>query len=232
MNQEQVMSHWFADIYDQSETQTDDIEFLLSVIGKEPKSILEVACGTGRILIPLAQTGHNAMGVDRNADMLARIKNKTKNLRNLKYFNDNACVCDWGEDYDVVVLAGNILLNIECDLDYKISQQMFIHKASRCLKSGGYVYLDFDLLAHPEQHYNCDDERVIFEGTDDRGTYGKCIIFDSIYDSETQIIHGRNRKELATREGEQISIAEESVTHIRTLGQVRNWLSEAGFAVE
>jgi len=37
----------------------DHIEFLLSVVGPTPKRILEVCCGSGRILVPLANAGHD-----------------------------------------------------------------------------------------------------------------------------------------------------------------------------
>src|ERR1035438_5395020 len=33
--------------------------------------ILELACGSGRVLLPLAQEGHNVTGVDTSAEMLA-----------------------------------------------------------------------------------------------------------------------------------------------------------------
>ncbi|MBV9449522.1 MAG: class I SAM-dependent methyltransferase [Streptosporangiaceae bacterium] len=36
-------------------------------------SILELGCGTGRILRPLAALGHPVLGVDDSADMLARV---------------------------------------------------------------------------------------------------------------------------------------------------------------
>ena len=40
-NEKPIISKWVADIYDQKVTETEDVEFLLSVIGKEPKRILE-----------------------------------------------------------------------------------------------------------------------------------------------------------------------------------------------
>lgn len=39
----------------------------------EGASILELGCGTGRILRPLARLGHPVLGVDESAEMLARI---------------------------------------------------------------------------------------------------------------------------------------------------------------
>lgn len=41
---------------------------LLSLIKKEKTTILDVGCGEGRYLIPLASSGHNVVGVDINVD--------------------------------------------------------------------------------------------------------------------------------------------------------------------
>ena len=38
-----------AERYDQHETH-DDVEFILSVIGEQPKRVLEIGCGYGRMV--------------------------------------------------------------------------------------------------------------------------------------------------------------------------------------
>lgn len=38
--------------------------FFLSLVGKSPKSILDVACGSGRYLVSVAKAGHKVMGLD------------------------------------------------------------------------------------------------------------------------------------------------------------------------
>ena len=40
-------------MYEKYETETDDVDFLLSVIGSKPVRVLEAACGGGRILVAL-----------------------------------------------------------------------------------------------------------------------------------------------------------------------------------
>ena len=62
-----------AEIYDQSENYSDDIELIQSLIeSRAPLRILEPFCGSGRILIPLARAGHTLVGLDQAAGMLAR----------------------------------------------------------------------------------------------------------------------------------------------------------------
>ena len=80
---EKILSgHHYDDTFGE---QKNDIEFLLSLIGSEPKNILEVCCGTGRVFIPLAKTGHNMTGIDYDIGMLARLHEKAKGLTNIKY---------------------------------------------------------------------------------------------------------------------------------------------------
>ena len=63
MNRDFIAKHWYASVYEQFENQTRDVEFLLNFLHKnttgETQKILEVACGGGRICVPLAQAGYN-----------------------------------------------------------------------------------------------------------------------------------------------------------------------------
>jgi ubiquinone/menaquinone biosynthesis C-methylase UbiE len=68
-----------AEIYDQSETYTDDVVLIQNLIqGSGHLRILEPFCGTGRILIPLALAGHTLVGLDNAAGMLLRAKEKNQ----------------------------------------------------------------------------------------------------------------------------------------------------------
>ena len=44
---------------------------LLDVLGPAPKHVLDLGCGSGRLLLPLVDAGHVVVGVDRRADALA-----------------------------------------------------------------------------------------------------------------------------------------------------------------
>jgi SAM-dependent methyltransferase len=142
-NEKPIISKWVADMYDQKITETNDVDFLLSLIGSKPKRILEVCCGSGRILVPLAKEGHNVSGFDADEFMLAKIPAKANGLNNITWQTADAVHNDWGSDYGVVVLAGNILYNIVSDMGYAESQELFIKKAASALKPGGYVYIEY-----------------------------------------------------------------------------------------
>src|SRR3712207_9147337 len=53
-----------------------DVPFLLGQLPKKRQDILELAVGTGRAAIPLAQAGHRVVGVDYVEDMLAIARRK------------------------------------------------------------------------------------------------------------------------------------------------------------
>ena len=130
MDINKIKSHWYAYIYDKQENQTYDVELMLQILGDKPKKILEVCCGGGRILMPLAKAGHIAVGFDMDEDMMTQIPGKINGLSNIKFYKADAIHSNWGSDYDVVVLAGNIMINIEIDMDYKEAQKLFINSNS------------------------------------------------------------------------------------------------------
>lgn len=57
-----------------------DARFYLDLIGKPPKNILDIGCGTGRVAIPLAKAGHHVTGIDVSAAMLNIAKRKIAEL--------------------------------------------------------------------------------------------------------------------------------------------------------
>lgn len=61
----------FAEYYDFDHAITVDIAFYLDFAKRCQPPVLELACGTGRILIPLALSGLEVYGTDISANMLA-----------------------------------------------------------------------------------------------------------------------------------------------------------------
>ena len=64
-----------AEIYDAVYANRDDHAFW-TALSPDEGAILELACGSGRVLIPLAREGHEIVGVDLSAQMLARCRAK------------------------------------------------------------------------------------------------------------------------------------------------------------
>lgn len=223
--------HWFADIYEKQENQTYDVDFILSILGNEPRNVLEVACGGGRIAVPLAEAGHKVTGFDSDKFMLEKISARAKGLSNISFYQADAALDDWGNDFDVVILAGNILLNIESEIPYEQAQELFIKKASESVKPNGYLYLDFDCYERPEQSSKDKHEWVCFEGTDDIGTYGKFIVISGDYSTETHIDKSSRRYEITPKDNEMFIFETISIKHFPTFVQVKGWLDKYGLEI-
>jgi SAM-dependent methyltransferase len=59
------------DLYDlEHDAFIDDVDFYLNFVEAVGDPVLELGCGTGRLLLPIAQAGYRLTGVDRSVTML------------------------------------------------------------------------------------------------------------------------------------------------------------------
>lgn len=232
LKEENVIADWPADMYEIDETGTEDVEAMLSCLGTTPKRILEIACGSGRILVPLAKAGHTVVGLDIDEAMLRKVPAKAEGVDNISWRVADVITDDWGNGYDVVVIAGNFLMNIVSEEGPERAQRVLIEKAKKALKLGGLLYVDYNYTFYPEQWYVHPGERVIWEGTDSHGTTGRMLLCDSTYDEKTGFICSTRRYELWTVTGEKIREETPSVKHYVSLEQIHIWLSKEEFRIE
>ncbi|MDE6915708.1 MAG: class I SAM-dependent methyltransferase, partial [Lachnospiraceae bacterium] len=94
-NEKDIIAQWNAEMYDMNETYTDDVAFALMLMGTTPKKVLEIACGSGRFLVPVAKAGHDATGLDFDVYMLERIARKITNEK-IKWYKADVIRDDWG----------------------------------------------------------------------------------------------------------------------------------------
>lgn len=66
-----------AQLYDaHHQLHQEDVPFWLALAQRANGSILELGCGTGRILLRLREAGYSVFGLDRDANMLTVLKQK------------------------------------------------------------------------------------------------------------------------------------------------------------
>ena len=77
----------YAPFYDWENARTlgrRDVPFWRRTLVAEQARTLELGCGTGRLLLPLARSGVPMVGIDRSPDMLARAVERRKRLPRAK----------------------------------------------------------------------------------------------------------------------------------------------------
>lgn len=82
----------------------------VSSLVEPPGRVLDAGCGTGRVAIRLAELGHDVVGVDVDASMLAMAREEAPHL---DWRVADLAVLDTGQVFDVVVVAGNTIPLLE-----------------------------------------------------------------------------------------------------------------------
>jgi SAM-dependent methyltransferase len=77
------MPHYvdYAEYYDQDHDMQVDIPFYLDLARQCGSPVLELACGTGRVAIPLADAGFEVWGIDLSENMLSVCRAKVEQRR-------------------------------------------------------------------------------------------------------------------------------------------------------
>lgn len=66
------------DLYDLENTIVDEMPILLALAAQTGGPILDLACGTGRTTLPMAEAGYEMVGVDASEPMLSRAREKSR----------------------------------------------------------------------------------------------------------------------------------------------------------
>ena len=111
--------------------------FVASLGGRR---VLDAGCGTGRVALELARRGLDVVGVDVDPDMLAVARRKAPDLP--WHLADLAGLdLDPAEPFDVVVMAGNVMIFVEPG-----TEQAVVSSLARHLAPGGLLVAGFELL--------------------------------------------------------------------------------------
>jgi SAM-dependent methyltransferase len=102
-----------------------------------PASVLDAGCGTGRVAIELARRGIDVAGVDLDSSMLARAKDKAPQLT---WVHGDLVDVDLGRRFDVVVIAGNVMIFLTPGTEGRVVANLARHVAP-----GGSLVAGFSL---------------------------------------------------------------------------------------
>lgn len=89
------------------------VEFYRSEANRQGGRVLELGCGTGSKLIPIAFDGHPCVGLDLSAEMLTEGHRKAAELGvTAEWVQGDMRVFDLDRTFDMVFIAGNSLLHL------------------------------------------------------------------------------------------------------------------------
>ncbi len=102
-----------------------------------PSSVLDGGCGTGRIARELARRGVETVGVDLDDEMLSTARRKAPAL---EWHHADLAAIDLGRVFDVVLLAGNVMIFLTPD-----SESAVVANLTRHLARSGALVAGFSL---------------------------------------------------------------------------------------
>jgi len=120
-----------------------DVDFYVDEAKDAGGRVLEVGCGTGRILLPIARSGSAIEGVDSSAEMLghcnAKLRKESDDVRRrVKLHRADARTFDIGRHFDLVIAPFRVMQHLTTIED----QLAFLHSAARHLRPGGRLAFD------------------------------------------------------------------------------------------
>ena len=226
-----------AEIYDRVEYSTEDVAFvsrLIATLG--PLRVLEPFCGTGRVLLPLAEAGHTVTGLDSSRAMLDRARRKLGGLpeearRRVNLVEmDATCWGDWPTGFDLVILGGNGLYELATPEE----QEGCIAAAAASLVRGGHLYLDSDHMEGVlDSNWRLAGEvRGALTGPCADGTYVENTLETTWYDAQRRLVQFRRRTYISPPQGQPTLSEYTQQKHPVSRLEVQSWLEQHGLTVE
>jgi SAM-dependent methyltransferase len=173
--------------YDRSNVSyRDDIPFYLRQTEKYGAPVLELACGTGRITIPIAQAGFEISGLDVSKGMLSYAGEKTKNLNlPITWVHGDVRKFNLRKKFNLIIFPFNSIAHLH-DLQ---SIDACFQRVKKHLAPGGRFILD---MFNPEFRFiirDSEEPRLVAEYPDPDSDNTVVITETHHYDKATQVNH-------------------------------------------
>lgn len=180
--------------------------------GKVGHPVLELACGTGRLTIPIAQSGVEIVGLDLSPSMLAHARTKAEAAGVKIEFVEGDCrEFDLGRKFALIFMAFNSMQHLH---DYESLAPLFRNVRKHLAEGGRFVFDVFNpkisILARAagERHL----ERA-YQDPEGKGT----MTFENsmVYDDAAQVSHIQCYFVRRGPDGEELDVRVEQL-HLRS----------------
>ena len=175
-----------AEFYDAEFAGRDrELPFLRKYAAQARGPVLEVACGTGRLTLPLAREGADISGLDVSRPMLERARKKSaaEGLR-VEWIEQDCRAMDFAPKFALIFSATNAMQHL-LDLD---SACAFLGAARRSLAPEGRLILDV-FNPNPAKLARTSDARYLHKSIPQPDGGNIQVEAASTYHADTQILH-------------------------------------------
>lgn len=216
----------FARVYDALMAQVDyaawssHYQALLRLSGAPDKGkIIECACGSGNLTLPLRRMGYQVTGVDASEDMLAAAMEKARAAGlNIPFVRQDMCRLQAPSRVHAVLCT--------CDgVNYLTSPeraQAFFAAAHAALRPGGALIFD---VSTPEKLAHTLGDHTLFSDDD-----GIAYIWRNRYSEKTQCVDMTLSLFARRPDGAYDRLEERQTQRAHTRAELRAWLKAAGFS--
>jgi SAM-dependent methyltransferase len=228
---------YFYDL-DNREQLKYDISFYVDRASKINGHILELACGTGRITIPLAQAGHEVWGLEFSRQMLEQFKNKIKDLPvetadRIHLFHGDMSDFTFDRKFPLIIIPGrSFQLLLDESKENACLGNVYTH-----LDENGYFIFDIaNYIKNIGDNWAGEEENFDWENIDPRTGYKvRRTHIKKKIDLKKQIIYPKKIYRVLTEANGQEKIVEEIVRQSAwkyfSENQIKNRLISNGFKI-
>lgn len=208
--------------YDVENTLDEEGDFIVAAAARYGGPVLDLACGTGRLTIPIAARGLRCVGVDLAPKMIAHARAKSIGLP-IEYLEADCRTLDLAERFGFALMTGHAYQALLTDDD----QRAFLAVVARHLRPGG--GLVFETRNPAPREDLVPEERIAWERSyqDATGAWLDAHVVTR-FDPETALQHCvQHRRDRATGEDRtsRIALRYSDDDHNRRL------VAEAGLAI-
>jgi ubiquinone/menaquinone biosynthesis C-methylase UbiE len=118
---EQGADEFYAQTYDDSVPDwPGEIDFYREMsarVKSTGETMLELACGTGRVAIRLAQNGANVVGLDLSSEMIDVARQKSIGLENIRWVEGDMRSFQLEETFGLAIIPGHAFQNLNTPQD-------------------------------------------------------------------------------------------------------------------
>lgn len=172
-----------ADIYDDYVNVSFDVPFYKQLCGNYRGKVLELMCGTGRVSIPLADSGVRLTCVDYSREMLSVFAEKA-GQREINLECQDICELDIKEKFELIFIPFNSFSEIT---DYKKRKNAIIRIYEHLTDEGDF----FVTLYNPSYRLKSADGNIKclgrFDTAENRSLIVTCY---NMYDKASNLIYG------------------------------------------